>query len=132
MCRQIYAETALHPITTNVFQVSDCSELRKATKAFRKYQLAQITGVRVEVDDLNFQSRYNLFLKLQFEVDKLSVFPNLRSVHFCVYGSKYRDYTSQSHCFAILHEKFGDEMRAAGYAMVVEKMDIDIYNHILQ
>ncbi|KAH3914439.1 hypothetical protein HBI56_093970 [Parastagonospora nodorum] len=128
-CRQIYAETALLPTTTNVFQLTNCSTFWIAPKSFRKYQLRQIIEVRVEVNDLHFQRCYEVYLKQLFEVNKLSIFPNLRSVHFCVHGSKARVYTSLSVCSAFLHEHFGDQMRAAGYDMVVEKMDIDIRNH---
>ncbi|KAH4935010.1 hypothetical protein HBI79_080090 [Parastagonospora nodorum] len=128
-CRQIYAKTDILPMTTNVFQLTNCSTLWIAAKSFRKYQLRQIIGVRVEVNDLRFQRCYAVYLKQLFEVNKLSIFPNLRSVHFCVYGSKARVYTSLSDCSAFLHEHFGDQMRAAGYDMVVEKMDIDIRNH---
>lgn len=88
VCRQIYAETALHPITTSVFQVSDCSELRKATKSFRKYQLAHITGVHTEVNDLHFQGATICISSSNSKSTSSAFFPTCVAYTFVYTGAK--------------------------------------------
>jgi hypothetical protein len=80
----------------------------------------------VELYDFSLKSRYNVYLNQVFQVSKLRVFPKLSRVHFCVYSRDAWKDVSYIDCIVYIHKYLAPDLRAAGYGMVIEQMDVSI------
>jgi hypothetical protein len=124
VCRQIYAETALIPIVINTFSVSDYQSLARVARTLPKYQRGKISEVQFEIPTYKLEAERDKWLLYGFQITKFSALPGLRRVRVCLFPCDNWKVTTFHEYETRLRSCLETGLRARGYDLLVEKMDI--------
>jgi hypothetical protein len=125
VCRQIYAEASLFPISVNSFSTNNEWTLKRALRPWRTYQRKQLTDLHIEVATSELGSPPEQWLLYLVEDGNFSLLPNLRRIRVCLFLSSMDEGKVQPlvEYAKLLHSAVGPKLASAGFELVVEQMD---------
>jgi len=125
-CRQIYAETALLPLTINTLTVKSLPRIGPLLREMRKYQRSQIAVFKVEISDPRRTTSHSYVTQEHFKEAYLEThLPCLRRIHICLYPARNGKPETIVEGEAFLNSKIAPGLVARGYEVEVEAMAMD-------
>lgn len=125
-CRQIYAETALLPLTLNTLTVTSLGSIGRLLKGIPNYQRKRIKVLHIETWASMWGPRLNLRIKERFEKAYLKTHcPALQRIHVYIYPQKGDWASPIADAEAYVKSEVAPGFVARGYEVTVEVMTID-------
>lgn len=131
VCRQIYAETALLPVSVNSFSTKHSWSLRRAVRLWRAYQRNQLTELQIEITTSELQRPPEQWLIGLVEDGNFALLPALRRIRVCLFLGRMPEGKVQplAEYAKLLYSAVGSKLASAGYELVVEEMDVSWRQH---
>lgn len=128
VCRQIYVETALLPVTANALSLDVYQKIQRGISHLRKYMCSDIREVHLEIPDWVRFPQYQPRVRRHMQEMRLSKWlPGLKHINIRVFADsdwKYKDFMADG---AFLQQEVVQELLARGYAVTVEHMRLNWY-----
>lgn len=118
VCRQIYAETALLPFSSNTFSIRPHWR-QKAAKKFKTHQCKQVVELRFEMTVSELKDHDSLVL---LHPSRYTAMTGLRRIRICAFSDAEWNDTAFSEWEDALRPTVEHQLEAHGFELVVEKM----------
>jgi hypothetical protein len=122
VCRQIYAETAILPLSTNTISLRQYWSQGKALNAIKTYQRKHVHEIQIEMLSNEFYADNIGFLRSSLSKATYASFPELQRIRIRMFPFTSWEETPFLECEQALRSAVESDLRVLGYDLLVEKM----------